>query len=94
MIACPNINTKEWKSLEGALGENRAYLAYFRVNKGAKELRIPTIDEGKKLIKGNQTVEQSILKELQHYGMIANRQYKSLEVKFCLVFQRFVLSLI
>ena len=82
MIACPNINTKEWKSLEGALGENRAYLAYFRVNKGAKELRIPTVEEGKKLIKGNQTVEQSILKELQHYGMIANRQYKSKLKKF------------
>jgi len=82
MIACPNINTQEWKSLEGALGENRAYLAYFRANKGAKELRIPTVEEGKNLIKGNQTVEQSILKELQHYGMIAKRQYKSKIKKF------------
>jgi GNAT superfamily N-acetyltransferase len=228
MIACPNINTKEWKSLEGALGENRAYLAYFRANKGdktvstqidtsdieiespttnpdnyesdyygiringqyagefsiakrhgydpkppneigfisgsigsagveldenfrgkgygtkiyialakklaeegytvkseslgkrrigekannvwqsllnkgyatdrgsyfeitnlnpkqslsSKEPRIPTVEEGKELIKGNQTVEQSILKELQHYGMIAKRQYKSKLKKF------------
>lgn len=82
MIACPNTNTKEWKALQKALGQKRASLAYLRANKGAKELRIPTVEEGKELIKGNQTVEQSILKELQHYGMVSKRQYKTPLAKF------------
>ena len=46
-IHCPNINSKAWKELEKDLGKDRAYLAYFRHDKG-----IPTVEEAKGYLEG------------------------------------------
>jgi hypothetical protein len=34
MLVCPNINTKEWKELEKALGQKEAFREYIRLNTG------------------------------------------------------------
>ena len=44
-INCPNINTKEWKELGKDLGKDRAYLAYFRHDKG-----IPSPEQARDLL--------------------------------------------
>ena len=44
-INCPNVNTKEWKTLAQAIGKDKAYLAFFRHDKG-----IPDIETAKTLL--------------------------------------------
>lgn len=49
-IDCPGKHTPEWKKLASELGEEKAYLAYFRNGN-----KIPTPEEAKGLLEKNQT---------------------------------------
>ena len=49
---CPNTNTPAWKELEGALGRDKAYLAYFRHDGG-----IPSVERANELLKGGESVQ-------------------------------------
>jgi hypothetical protein len=56
MIKCPNKNDPKWKVLVDALGEKRAYQAYFRHKAGGE---IPTVEVGHSLLGGKTPLASS-----------------------------------
>lgn len=72
MSACPNIKSKEWKTLSEALGEDRAMLAFIR-NSDA----IPTVDKARELITDRGLLESfeklPLLTAESVHGILKNR---------------------